>query len=63
MEKYNVCKKKENGKWWSFGIVKENPWGNPELSMKVTKELKELVASLEEGKYLNFAMFEDKKNG
>lgn len=49
---------KRNGKWWTFGNIKINQYGNPQLSFKNTPELKELVNS--DAQWLNFSMFEDK---
>ena len=56
MEKsYNVSKKRGE-KWWSYGRIAINKFGNLQLSMKITPELQELVNG--EG-YLNFSLFED----
>lgn len=51
---------KRNGKWWTYGNIKKNQWGNWSMSMKVTPEL---MALLEEkkGQYVNFSLFEDGK--
>lgn len=53
---YKVSKKRGE-KFWQYGSIKKNQWGNLQLSMKVTKELKELVNSGEE--WLNFSLFSD----
>lgn len=53
---YKVSKKRGE-KFWQFGTIKKNQWGNLQLSMKNTKELKELVNSGEE--WLNFSLFEN----
>ena len=55
--KYKVSAKR-NDKWWTFGAVKENQYGNLQLSMKNTPELKEHI--LQGGEWLNFSLFEDK---
>lgn len=48
---------KRGEKWWKFGSIKKNQWGNLQLSMKNTKELKELVNN--GGEWLNFSLFEN----
>ncbi len=51
--------KKIDGKWKSFGNVKENQYGNLSLGLRCTADFKKLVADMEEGKWLNFALFEE----
>lgn len=48
---------KVNGKWWTFGSVKKNQWGNLQLSMKNTQQLKDFVNN--GGEWLNFSLFEE----
>lgn len=48
---------KVNGKWWTFGSLKTNQYGNLQLSFKNTPELKKLI--LEGGEWINFSLFDD----
>jgi len=50
---------KLNGKWWTFGSLATNQWGKEQVSMRVTKELKNLVNEKQEGDWLNFSLFDD----
>lgn len=56
MEKDYKISAKRNNKWWNYGKIYKNKFGNMELSIRVTPELKELVNSKE---WLNFSLFED----
>lgn len=47
---------KVNGKWWTFGRIKKNQYGNYQLSFKNTDVLKKFVN--EGGEWLNFSLFE-----
>jgi len=47
---------KRNGKWWTFGSIKKNQFGNLQLSFKNTPELKEFVAN--GGEWLNLSLFD-----
>lgn len=58
---YKVCKKNAQGKFWGYGSIKLNKWGNPALSFKVTPELKEIFNSTLDGQWVNFSLFEDDK--
>jgi len=58
-DKYSVKKKNAQGKFWSFGNVKKNQYGNYQLGLKVTTELRALVESSKEGEWLNFSLFKD----
>jgi hypothetical protein len=62
MQEYNVSTK-VNGKWWTFGRIKKNQYGNYQLSFKNTDALKKFVS--EGGEWLNFSLFEprDKEEG
>lgn len=53
----NACVKID-GKWKTFGKIRMNKWGNPQLSFKVTPELKDLMNKNE---WLNFSLFEEKE--
>lgn len=55
---FKVSKKKTDGKWWSWGSIKENQYGNLQLSFKNTPEFKQMIN--ESGDWLNFSLFEDK---
>lgn len=54
---YKVSKKKADGKWWTWGRIKTNQFGNLQLSFKVTDEFKALVNDGSE--WLNFSLFDD----
>lgn len=58
MTDYKVSAKRSDGKWWNFGRIKTNQYGNLSLSFKNTPELREHV--LQGGEWLNFSLFEDK---
>ncbi len=58
-DKYKVSQKAADGKWRQFGNVSKNKYGNFSLGMKVTPELRKLLADAKEGGWLNFALFED----
>lgn len=51
-------KAKKDGKYWTFGSIKEGKYG-PQLSFKKTPELMALINA--PGEWLNFALFEDQK--
>lgn len=55
---FNVSAK-VNGKWWTFGRIRNNKFGNLDLSFKNTPELKKFVN--EGGEWLNFALFEPRE--
>lgn len=61
-QNYNVSKKLSNGKWWTFGKIKKNKFNNLDLGMRVTTELRELLASTPDGAYLNFSLFADDRD-
>lgn len=51
--------KKANGKWWSYGRLETNQWGNEQASFKLDA-LKELVAEAEaqNKQWVNLSVFE-----
>jgi hypothetical protein len=57
---YKVSKK-INDKWVTLGNVKTNQWGNLSLGLHCTQQFKEIVASTEDGKWLNLSLFEEKE--
>jgi hypothetical protein len=57
---YKVSKKNASGKFWSYGNIKQNQWGNLTLGFKVTPELKAIFNDAAEGSWINFSLFEDK---
>ena len=59
-QNYKVSKKNASGKFWSYGNVKKNQWGNLTLGFKVTPELKSIFLDMPDGSWVNFALFEDK---
>jgi hypothetical protein len=57
-----LVKKKVGDKQWRiFGSIKENKFGNTELGVKVTQEVKDWFANAPLDSWLNFAIFEDKE--
>ncbi len=59
MEKHSV-RKKIGEKWQTFGNVAVNQWGNLELGLRITPELRALIESVEDGKWINFRLLPDK---
>jgi hypothetical protein len=58
-KKFKVSKKLGDGKWFTFGTVKPNQYGNLTLGLVVTEELRKLMAESANGGWLNFSLFED----
>ena len=58
-KRYNLSAKRENGKWWSYGRLEINKYGNWSIGMKVTDELIDMLNS-KRGGYFNLSVFEDK---
>lgn len=54
---YNVSTK-VNGKWFTFGKIKTNQYGNQQLSFKKTKEFVDFIAA--SGDWINFSLFAPK---
>lgn len=52
------AKRPDTGKYWTYGNLKKNQWGNWSLGMKVTPELIKLLES-KDGGYVNFSLFAD----
>lgn len=48
------------GKWWTWGSIKKNQWGNLQASFKVTPELVALFQE-KQGSWINFSVFEEKQ--
>ncbi len=55
---YKLRAKLNNGKWWTFGSVKKNKYGNLQASFKVTPELKDFI-NANDGGWVNFSMLAD----
>ena len=55
-KKYKVSDKL-NGKWHSYGNVTPGEKG-PRLGLRVSPELRELLANKKDGEWLNFLLFE-----
>lgn len=55
---HKVSAKKPDGKWWTFGSLKTNQYGNLQLSFKNTDDFKAFVNG--SGEWINFSLFEDK---
>ena len=61
--KYKVSAKRlDTGKWWTFGSLAKNKWNNWSIGMKMTPELRALLASKQDGDWINFSLFEDESN-
>lgn len=58
--KKNLSLKNKEGKWWSYGSIAQNKFGNEQASFKVTPELKDLFGKAEVGSWINFSIFEAK---
>lgn len=55
------AKRADTGKFWSFGNMKMGKYGNWQIGMKVTPELKAMIEA-NDGKWINFSLFaEDEK--
>lgn len=54
------AKRKDNEKWWGFGRIKKNQYGNYQIGMKKTKELMGYINAIDDGGYINFSLFEPK---
>lgn len=48
-------KRKDTGKWWQFGSIKQGKYG-PQLSFKKTHDLMAFIEG--SGDWINFALFE-----
>jgi hypothetical protein len=62
----NLTTKNSQGKWWTYGTYNpSNKNGREVVGIKVSKEFKELVNSVQEGDYINFLVVErkEKKEG
>lgn len=59
---FKLSKKNKEGKWYTYGYISTNQWGNNQASFKLTS-LKGLVALAEsEGKeWVNLSLFENDK--
>lgn len=59
---YKLSRKNAEGKWWQYGNIKENQWGNNQASFKVSA-LKDLIELAEkEGKeWVNLSLFTNDK--
>lgn len=51
------AKRADTGKWWTYGLIKKNQYGNMQAGFRVTPELKALI-SANDGKWINFSLFE-----
>jgi hypothetical protein len=54
-KEYRVSAKKADGKWWSFGNLKVNSYGNWQIGIKKTDELRELFK--QSGEWINFSIY------
>ena len=58
--KYNLSKKTESGKWFTFGQIRDNKFGNQDCSFKITPEFLDLIEKSKEKGWLNLSCFEAK---
>lgn len=58
-DKFKISAKNSSGKWWSYGNLKKNEWGNWNIGIRATAELKEKLNAVEEGGWVNFSCFAD----
>lgn len=56
-EKQYTLKAKLNGKFWSFGNLKVNQYGNWQIGMKASEDLQKLIDGANGG-WINFSIFE-----
>lgn len=49
--------KQPNGKWWSYGRLETNKWGNEQVSFKRENLVKLLEDT--EGEWINLSLFDD----
>lgn len=52
------AKRPDTGKFWQYGNMKTNQYGNQVIGMKVTPELL-LLLEANKGNWVNFSLFED----
>ena len=51
----NLTTKNPQGKWWTYGTYNpSNKNGREVVGIKISKEFKELINSINEGDYINF---------
>ena len=57
---YKLSTKNKSGKWWTYGGIKTNQWGNNQASFKVSalKELIELAES-KNTEWVNLSLFDN----
>lgn len=58
MNKKHQIKDKVNGKWFTFGNVTPGEKG-PKMGLRVSPELRQLIAGKKDGEWVNFLLFED----
>lgn len=56
---FKVSRKNAEGKFWQYGNLKKNKFGNYSLGMRATADFKKLVADTTEGEWINFNLFKD----
>ena len=57
-----ICtKRKDTGKWWSFGNIKPSDKGGWRIGIKKSPELMALINDTKDGEWINFLTFEDDK--
>lgn len=62
MSKFNLTtKRKDTGKWWSYGNMKASDRGGYSLGIRKTPEFMDLVNSVDEGGWINLSAFEEKE--
>ena len=58
-----IKRKMTDGKYFTFGNVKKNQFGNYSLGLKVTPQLIALLQSAKEGEWVNLNLFLDDGKG
>lgn len=55
---YEIRAKNKLGKWWGYGRITKNQYGNLQIGMKKNADLIALFESVPEGGWLNLSLFE-----
>jgi hypothetical protein len=55
---YEIRAKNGTGKWWGYGRVTRNQYGNLQIGMKKNADLIALLEAVPEGGWINLNLFE-----
>lgn len=58
---YEIRAKNKLGKWWGYGRITKNQYGNLQIGMKKNADLIALFESVPEGGWLNLSLFEPRE--